>query len=89
MDGCHYDAAVVTGRCSVAANIPVAENISFSGYNCKQPNPGNTTAQCNAQYSTDGGGNLTDQWSMYYRIYASGLRRKRNRSLAVVRSNWE
>jgi len=50
---------------TLAANIPIAENISFSGYNCQQANPGSTTAQCNAQYTTDGGGNLTDEWAMY------------------------
>ena len=50
---------------SVASNIPIAENISFSGYNCTQPNPGNKTAQCDATYSTDGSGSFTDQWAMY------------------------
>jgi hypothetical protein len=50
---------------TLAANIPIAENISFSGYNCQQSNPGNRTAQCNAQNTTDGGGNFTDEWGMY------------------------
>jgi hypothetical protein len=47
------------------ANIPIAENISFSGYNCKQKNPGNATAQCDAKYSPAAGGVLTDEWGMY------------------------
>jgi hypothetical protein len=47
-----------------AANIPVAENISFSGYNCQQTQPGHSTAQCNGGNLTDGAGGLTDQWSM-------------------------
>ena len=50
---------------SLTANIPIAENISYSGYNCTQPNPGNSSAQCNAQYTTNGGGGFTDEWSMY------------------------
>ncbi len=48
-----------------AANIPIAENWNPSGYNCQQQNPGNRTAQCNAQYSTDGSGGVTDEWAMY------------------------
>ena len=50
---------------TVAANIPIAENMSLSGYNCLQTYPGHITAQCNAQYHTDSGGNLTDEWGMY------------------------
>jgi hypothetical protein len=50
---------------SLASNIPIAESISFSGWNCQQTNPGNTWAHCTAIYSTDGGGGLTDEWSMY------------------------
>jgi len=68
--GAHYQCRFVSYTVenydnTLAANIPIAENISFSGYNCQQPNPGHTSAQCNGQYSTDGGGNLTDQWAMY------------------------
>ena len=50
---------------TLAANIPIAEDISFSGYNCQQHDPGNSWAHCDATYHTDGGGNLTDQWGMY------------------------
>jgi hypothetical protein len=50
---------------TLAANIPIAENISFSGYNCQQSYPGNSTAHCDATNHTDGGGNLTDEWSMF------------------------
>jgi hypothetical protein len=50
---------------TAAANIPIAESITLSGYNCTQNNPGNITAQCNAQFSTDSNGYFTDEWGMY------------------------
>jgi Bacterial Ig-like domain (group 2) len=48
-----------------AASIPIAENISLTGWNCNQADPGDTTAHCNAQFHTSSNGILTDEWSMY------------------------
>jgi hypothetical protein len=49
---------------TLAAGIPIAENITFSGYNCQQPAPTNTWQQRNRQASTDARGDFTDQRSM-------------------------
>lgn len=48
-----------------ASNLPIAENISFSGYNCAQPNPGHATSSCNGQNLTSATGQFTDEWAMY------------------------
>jgi hypothetical protein len=48
-----------------AQGIPIAEVLNISGYNCSQPNPGNTFAHCDATFHTDNTGTLTDEWSMY------------------------
>jgi hypothetical protein len=55
-----------------AANIWIAESISLTGWNCNQSDPGNSTAQCNAQQSTDSAGMLTDEWGMYTGYTPSG-----------------
>ncbi len=48
-----------------AASIPTAESITLGTWNCQQPDPGHSTAQCNARYSTDSHGYFTDEWGMY------------------------
>lgn len=51
---------------TLAANIPIAEGISFSGYNCtNKPDPGHAWAHCDGTHLTDGSGNFSDQWAMY------------------------
>jgi Bacterial Ig-like domain (group 2) len=49
---------------SIAANIPVAENISFSGWNCTQNQPAPVTLSCNGSVSTTSSGSFSDDWSM-------------------------
>jgi hypothetical protein len=49
---------------TLAASIPIAENITFSGYNCPQPAPTNTWQRRNGQASTEVRGDFTDQRSM-------------------------
>jgi len=48
-----------------AASIPIAEDISFSGYNCDQPDPGHDTTHCDGTHHTGSDGMLTDEWGMY------------------------
>jgi hypothetical protein len=50
---------------TVAANIPVAEVVTRTGWNCTQSDPGFYIAQCNAQYSTTANGILKDEWGMF------------------------
>jgi len=57
---------------TLAANIPIAENISYSGYNCKQTDPGHNWSHCDGTAHTDGGGNFGDQWGMYTGFTPSG-----------------
>ena len=50
---------------TLAASIPIAENITYSGWNCQQTYPGNTYAHCTGADTTDASGNFTDQWNMW------------------------
>lgn len=57
---------------TAATNIPIAESISFGTFSCSQPDPGHSTAQCNAMFSTDGTGFFTDEWGMYTQYTPAG-----------------
>jgi len=49
----------------LAQAIPIAENISITGYNCTQTDPGHITTHCDGTDHTDASGHFTDEWAMY------------------------
>jgi hypothetical protein len=55
-----------------AASIPIAEDISFSGWNCNQQDPGHMTEQCDDTGHTGTDGSLTDEWGMYTQYTPAG-----------------
>lgn len=50
---------------TLAVNIPIAENITLSGWNCTQHDPGNMTGQCDGTHHNNSTGAFADEWGMY------------------------
>ena len=49
---------------SLAANIPIGENVVTSSWNCQQNDPGNETAPCSAGTMTGSSAEFTDEWAL-------------------------
>jgi len=61
---------------SIAANIPIAESYTVSGWSCTsgpnngaQPNPPLDTTPCNGSASTGSDGSFSDEWGRYSTAY--------------------
>ena len=50
---------------TAAANIPIAEDLSRTGYNCSLPDPGYVYAHCDGTHHTNASGILQDEWGMF------------------------
>ena len=59
---------------TAAANIPIAENITTSGWNCSQsePNPALSTTACDGKSLTSSSGQFNDLWGWYENYTPSG-----------------
>lgn len=59
---------------SAAANIPIAENMTWSGWNCSQsePNPPLITTACDGKSLTSSSGQFNDLWGWYVNYTPSG-----------------
>jgi hypothetical protein len=49
---------------SLATNIPIGENVTTSGWNCQQTDPGNATTPCSAGTRTGAAAEFTDEWAL-------------------------